>query len=88
MMEFARLKAYTVLTNPFGMTSLAFRILTDKPERAHLKQIPGVVVAGGGVPLKAANEVIGGVGVSGAPGEEKDEVCAKAGIAKVVGSLK
>jgi uncharacterized protein GlcG (DUF336 family) len=88
MMEFARLKAYTALTNPLGMTSLEFKILTDKPERAHLKQIPGVVAVGGGVPLKAANEVIGAVGVSGAPGEEKDEVCANAGIAKVVDSLK
>jgi uncharacterized protein GlcG (DUF336 family) len=35
------------------------------------------------VPIKAGNEVIGGVGVSGAPGGDKDEVCANAGIAKV-----
>jgi hypothetical protein len=35
------------------------------------------------VPIKAGNEVIGAVGVSGAPGGEKDEVCANAGIAKV-----
>jgi len=36
----------------------------------------------------AGNEVIGAVGVSGAPGGEKDEVCAAAGIAKVADSLK
>ena len=35
------------------------------------------------MPIKAGNEVIGGVGVSGAPGGDKDEVCANAGIAKV-----
>ena len=36
----------------------------------------------------ARTEVIGAVGVSGAPGGEKDEVCANAGIAKVADSLK
>ena len=43
--------------------------------------------SGGGVPIKVGNEVIGAVGVSGAPGGEKDEACANAGIAKVAGSL-
>jgi uncharacterized protein GlcG (DUF336 family) len=51
-----------------------------------LKQIPNVVAVGG--PIKAGNEIIGGVGVSGAPGGDKDEVCANAGIAKVADSLK
>jgi uncharacterized protein GlcG (DUF336 family) len=34
------------------------------------------------------NELIGAVGVSGHPGEQKDEVCAYASIAKVADSLK
>jgi uncharacterized protein GlcG (DUF336 family) len=84
--EFGRLKAYTARTR--GQTSLEFKNLTDKPENAYLKQIPNVVAVGGGVPIKAGNEVIGGVGVSGAPGGDKDEVCANAGIAKVADSLK
>ncbi len=84
-MEFGRLKAYTSRTR--GQTSLEFKNLTDKPENAYLKQIPNVVAVGGGVPIKAGAEVIGAVGVSGAPGGEKDEVCALAGIAKVAGSL-
>jgi uncharacterized protein GlcG (DUF336 family) len=84
-MEFARLKAYTARTR--GQTSLEFKNLTDKPENAYLKQIPNVVAVGGGVPIKAGNEVIGAVGVSGAPGGEKDEACANAGIAKVAASL-
>jgi Uncharacterized protein, possibly involved in utilization of glycolate and propanediol len=67
---------------------LSLKNLTDKPENAYLKQIPNVVAVGGGVPIKAGNEVIGGVGVSGAPGGDKDEVCANAGIAKVADSLK
>ena len=80
------MKAYTARTR--GQTSLEFMKLTDKPENAYLKQIPNVVAVGGGVPIKAGNEVIGGVGVSGAPGGEKDEVCANAGLAKVADSLK
>jgi uncharacterized protein GlcG (DUF336 family) len=84
--EFARLKAYTSRTR--GQTSLEVQKLMEKPENAWMKQIPNVVGIGGGVPIKAGNEVIGGVGVSGAPGGEKDEVCANAGIAKVADNLK
>ena len=85
-MEFGRLKAYTSRTR--GQTSLEFMKLIADPANAYLKQIPNTVGVGGGVPIKAGNEVIGGVGVSGAPGGEKDEVCANAGIAKVADALK
>jgi uncharacterized protein GlcG (DUF336 family) len=85
-MEFARLKAYTARTR--GQTSAATQKQMEDPAFAFLKQIPGVVGIGGGVPIKAGNEIIGGVGVSGAPGGDKDEVCAKAGIDKVAADLK
>ena len=85
-MEFARKKAYTARTR--GQTSLEFMKLTDNPASAYLRQIPDVVAVGGGVPIKIGNMTIGGVGVSGAPGGEKDEVCALAGIAKVADQLK
>ena len=86
MLEFARLKAYTADTNPRDETSLQFKKSSE--ERAYLKQIPGIVFIGGGVPIKMGKEVIGAVGVSGAPGEEKDEACAFAGIAKVAEALR
>jgi uncharacterized protein GlcG (DUF336 family) len=85
-MEFSRLKAYTSRTR--GQTSLEFMKLVADPANAYLRQIPNVVAVGGGVPIKAGSEVIGAVGVSGAPGGEKDEVCAVAGIAKVDVALK
>jgi uncharacterized protein GlcG (DUF336 family) len=84
-MEFARIKAYTARTR--GQSTSEFKAFTDKPENAFLKQIPGVVAVGGGVPIKAGNEIIGGVGVSGSPGGDKDETCANAGIAKIAASL-
>jgi len=85
-MEFARKKAYTARTR--NQTSLEFKAATDTPASAYLLQIPDVVAVGGGVPIKAGGVVIGAVGVSGAPGGDKDEVCAFAGIAKVADQLK
>jgi len=85
-MEFSRLKAYTARTR--NQTSLQTMKMLEDPANAFIRQIPGVVGVGGGVPIRAGNEVIGGVGVSGAPGGEKDEVCAKAGIDKVADQLK
>jgi uncharacterized protein GlcG (DUF336 family) len=86
MLELARLKAYTASTNPRGQSSLEFKRVAE--QRPYLKQIPGIVFIGGGVPIKIGDEVIGAVGVSGAPGEEKDEACANAGIARVADSLR
>ena len=85
-MEFSRLKAYTARTR--NQTSLQTMKMLEDPANAFIRQIPGVVGVGGGVPIRAGTEVIGGIGVSGAPGGEKDEVCANAGIAKVADALK
>jgi uncharacterized protein GlcG (DUF336 family) len=48
--------------------------------------LPIVMLRGGGLPIKAGNEVVGAVGVSGSPG--KDDVCSQAGIDKVADQLK
>lgn len=55
---------------------------------ANLVNIPGYLLLGGGVPVKVGNEVIGAVGVGGAPGGHLDEQCAMAGIDKVKDLLK
>jgi uncharacterized protein GlcG (DUF336 family) len=83
--EHARRKAYTALT--FKRTSAE----TAKAWAASPTPVPvieGTVGAAGGVPIKAGNEVIGAIGVSGAPGGEKDEACANAGLAKIEDLLK
>src|SRR5437763_1861423 len=53
----------------------AKRVLTE-PAVAGLKGTEGTMALGGGVPVKAGNEFIGAIGVSGAPGGDKDEACA------------
>ena len=85
-MEFSRMKAYTARTR--NQTSQQTMKAMEDPANSFLKQIPNVVGVGGGVPIRVGTEVIGAVGVSGAPGGEKDEVCANAGIAKVEAALK
>jgi uncharacterized protein GlcG (DUF336 family) len=45
--------------------------------------LPGVVALGGGLPVEAGGTLVGGVGVSGAPGGDADEACARAGIEAV-----
>ena len=58
------------------------------PAAANLVYIPGFLLVGGGVPVKVGNEVIGAVGVGGAPGGHLDEQCAMAGIDRVKELLK
>ena len=50
--------------------------------------LTNIVTARGALPIKVGEDTIGAIGVSGAPGGEKDEACAKAGIDKVADELK
>lgn len=58
------------------------------PAAANLTDIPGFLLLGGGVPVRVGNEVIGAVGVGGAPGGHLDEQCALAALDKVKDLLK
>ena len=42
---------------------------------------------GGGLVIEAGGTLLGGIGVSGAPGGDKDEACAKAGLDAIRDSL-
>jgi uncharacterized protein GlcG (DUF336 family) len=58
------------------------------PGAANLVHIPGFLLLGGGVPVKVGNEVIGAVGVGGAPGGHLDEQCAMSALDTVKDMLK
>ena len=78
-------KAYTART--FSSPSAAFsKRMLDDPGSVGSRQYSRVLALGGGLPIKAGNEVVGAVGVSGSPG--KDDVCSQAGIDKVADQLK
>ncbi|HZQ12623.1 MAG TPA: heme-binding protein [Pseudolabrys sp.] len=83
--EGAERKAYTART--FSQPSADFvKRLSDRPDTVGSRQYTRVLALGGGLPIKAGNEVIGAVGVSGSPG--KDDECSQAGLDKVADQLK
>jgi len=78
-------KAYTARTFKIPSGEFAQRV-KDNPNtpQVHLSR---VIAAQGALPIKFGEDVIGAVGVSGAPGGDKDEACSKAGIEKVAAQL-
>lgn len=48
-----------------------------RPELNHMR---GLIVMAGGLPIRSAGSMVGAVGVSGAPGGEKDAACAEAAL--------
>jgi uncharacterized protein GlcG (DUF336 family) len=85
-MENSQKKAYTARTFRIPSGEFAQRV-KDNPTSGAL-HLTGIVAAQGALPIKVGDEVIGAVGVSGAPGGEKDEACSKAGLDKVADQLK
>ena len=85
-MENSFRKAYTSRTFRITSGEMAQR-LKENPQLAAV-YLSNIVPAQGALPIKLGEEVIGALGISGAPGGDKDEVCAKAGIDKVAAELK
>lgn len=83
----SRRKAYTSLTFRVSTSELAKRLATN-PAAANLKDVTDVIVLGGGLPILSGGEIIGALGVGGAPGGDKDEACAQVGINKIAEKLK
>ncbi|KZK91249.1 hypothetical protein PsAD46_01472 [Pseudovibrio sp. Ad46] len=50
---------------------------------AGLRDIPGAVALGGGLPVESAGAIVGGIGVSGAPSPKVDEECAQSGLEEI-----
>jgi uncharacterized protein GlcG (DUF336 family) len=55
--------------------------------QAGLRNLPNVVIIGGGMMIEGGGAMLGAIGVSGAPGGDADEACAKAGIAAIQDKL-
>ena len=72
-------KAWTAVT--FRTNTAELNALSQPgSQQAGLRNLPGVVIIGGGVMVESGGSLVGAVGVSGAPGGDADEACAKAGI--------
>ena len=48
--------------------------------RPEMNHVDGIIMMQGGIPISAGGARIGAIGVSGAPGGDKDEICAQKAI--------
>jgi uncharacterized protein GlcG (DUF336 family) len=78
-------KAYTSVSFKNDTLALEER---GRGEIAPLAKLPHVMFFSGGVVIKLADEVIGAIGASGAPGAKLDHNCAHAGLEKIRDRLK
>jgi uncharacterized protein GlcG (DUF336 family) len=85
-MENSMKKAYTART--FRIPSGKFAENVKGNPVAGALFLANIVAAQGALPIIVDGDTIGAIGVSGAPGGEKDEACAKAAIDKVSADLK
>jgi uncharacterized protein GlcG (DUF336 family) len=75
-------KAWTAV-NFSRDTSDLIKAMRDGQVSPGLANLPNVVMLAGGLVIEAGGALLGGVGVAGAPGGDKDEACAKAGLESI-----
>lgn len=78
-LEVSRQKAYTAVNFNAATSSMASRFT----QPFSVGKVEGLVFSAGGVPIEAAGNIVGAVGVSGAATGEQDEACALAGIGAI-----
>ena len=77
-------KAYTAFTTRSPSAEMAKRA---QPGLAGFMLLDRITAIEGGLPIFAGKELIGSIGISGAPGGEKDAACAQVGIDKIAKDL-
>jgi uncharacterized protein GlcG (DUF336 family) len=80
-------KAYTAASFGTDTADLVERSKTGTVSSAFAK-VPHLLLNTGGVVIKVGDEVIGAIGVSGAPGGDNDAICAKAALEKIKDRMK
>lgn len=75
-------KAATAVSFRTDTTDLAALTQAGRPQSG-IRELPGVAAIGGGLMIRAKGSLVGGIGVSGAPGGDADDACAKDGIAAI-----
>jgi uncharacterized protein GlcG (DUF336 family) len=77
-------KAYTAFSTRSPSVELGKRA---QPGLAGFMQLDKISPLEGGLPIFAGKELVGAIGISGAPGGEKDTACAQAGMEKIAKGL-
>lgn len=83
-LENSERKAYTAFTTRAPSGEVAKR---PQPGLSGFMLLDKITPIEGGLPIFAGKDLVGAVGVSGAPGGDKDAACAQAGIEKIAKGL-
>lgn len=76
----SRKKAYTAASVRRPTSELA-ELITKLPTLEALRNMnEHILILGGGLPIEIGGEVVGGIGVGGAPGAHLDDACAQGGL--------
>lgn len=76
----SRKKAYTAASLRRPTTELV-ELINKVPTLQALREMNDqVLMLGGGLPIEIGGEIVGGIGVGGAPGAHLDDACAQAGL--------
>lgn len=78
--QIAEEKANAVILS--GVSSSEFR-KNRADIRQEMNHVDGIIVLEGGMPIRAGGSLLGAVGVSGAPGGDIDEACARKAVESV-----
>ena len=76
----SRKKAYTAASLRRATSDLADMIAKQPALQALREMNESILMVGGGLPIEIAGEVVGAIGVGGAPGTHLDDACAEAGL--------
>jgi uncharacterized protein GlcG (DUF336 family) len=79
-------KAWTAVSFRMDTLALARETQAGQPSSG-IRHLPHVVAVGGGRMIEAGGSLVAGIGVSGAPGGDADDACARAGIQAVSADL-
>jgi uncharacterized protein GlcG (DUF336 family) len=86
--ESSRKKAYTASSLRRPTTELAELITKTQTLQSLRDMNVEILILGGGLPIEISGEVVGGIGVGGAPGAHLDDACAQAGLDAIGGAPK
>src|SRR3954466_5641296 len=92
-MDNAFYKAYTLASMGLARKEESTKAIADRMAKAPQSNVPvfplpNITYAQGAIALTANGETVGALGVSGAPGGQFDEECARAALAKVKDRMK
>jgi uncharacterized protein GlcG (DUF336 family) len=85
--ETADYKANTTLSFRIDGVDLVERSKT-RPPPGPIGKLPRLLLAQGGVLIKAGDEIVGAIGISGARGNNIDTACARAGVDRIKDRVK